>query len=115
MALTYLCRQNSKKRFSPPGHTKTQSWPMLGPNEGSKNIAVHVSEMKPGGAALKHAHETSEQVYIVLAGKATMTVGGQTFKVTKGDVVYIPANVEHEAKVVGRETFKSIVAFVPPL
>ena len=113
--LSYLCKRKDSERFSPPGHTKTQSWPIVSPNEGSRNISVHVSEMKPGGEALKHTHETSEQVYIVLSGKATMAVGGQTFKVKKGDVVYIPANVEHQAKVVGRETFKSMVVFAPPL
>jgi len=112
---TYLCKLNESKRFSPPGHVKTESWPLIGPNEGSRNITVHVSEMKPGGAALKHTHETSEQIYIVLGGKAEMVVGGQTFRVTKGDAVYIPANVEHEAKVIGKEKFKSIVIIAPPL
>ncbi|HKM76994.1 MAG TPA: cupin domain-containing protein [Candidatus Bathyarchaeia archaeon] len=86
---------------------------MVSPNQG--NIAVHLSEMKPSAEALKHAHETSEQVYIVLSGRATMTVGGETFNVKKGDVVYIPANVEHQAKVVGRETFKSMIVTAPPL
>jgi quercetin dioxygenase-like cupin family protein len=76
---------------------------------------VHVSEMKPGGAAFRHTHETSEQIYIVLSGKAEMVVGGQAFKVARGDAVYIPANIEHEAKVIGKETFKTIVVFSPPL
>lgn len=115
MNQTYLCKRNESKRFSPPGHSKTESWPLLGPNDGSRNITVHVSEMKSGGAAFKHAHETSEQVYIVLSGRAEMTIGGQTFKIAKGDVVYIPPNIEHEAKVLGKETFKSIVVFAPPL
>src|SRR5208282_6151477 len=106
---SYLCKKNDNERFSPPCHTKTKSWPMVSPNQGSRNIAVHLSEMKLGAEALKHIHETSEQVYIVLSGRATMTVGGQIFDAKKGDVVYIPANVEHEAKVVGRETFESMV------
>ncbi len=111
----YLCKRDESKRFSPPGHAKTESWPLVDPNDGSKNIAVHVSEMRAGGAAFKHTHETSEQIYIITGGKAEMMVGGETFKVTKGDVVYVPPNVEHEAKVIGRETFKSIVVFAPPL
>ena len=115
LAQRYLCKRDDSQRFAPPGHTKTESWPLVRPNDGSRNVSVQVSEMKAGGAAFKHAHGTSEQIYIVLSGKAEMVVGGETLKVAKGDVVYVPANIEHDARVIGKQTFKSIVVFVPPL
>lgn len=115
MVQRYLCKRDEKKRFSPPGHSKTESWHLVTPNNGSRNISVSLSEMKAGGAAFKHAHQSSEQIYIVTGGKAEMIVGGEKFMVTEGDVVYIPCDIEHEAKVVGKGTFKSIVVFAPPL
>ena len=110
----FLSRRDDRKRFSPPGHFLTDSWPLVTAGEGAKNVAVHVSEMQPGGAAYKHVHQQSEQVYVALSGKARMVAGSKTFDVEPGDAVYIPAGIEHEAQVVGNAPFKSLVILAPP-
>lgn len=109
-----LSRREDRRRFSPPGHSLTDSWPLVTTGEGARNVAVHVSEMQPGGAAYKHVHQQSEQVYFALSGKARMVAGSKTFDVEPGDTVYIPAGIEHEAQVLGNAPFKSLVILAPP-
>lgn len=44
----------------------------------------------------KHPHE---QITTILEGKMEMMVGGVTKIVSKGDVVAVPANIPHSAKI----------------
>lgn len=47
----------------------------------------------------KHRHANhSEQVYI-LEGEGEMSLGEKTFKVKKGDLIFIPKNTSHSLKV----------------
>jgi quercetin dioxygenase-like cupin family protein len=45
----------------------------------------------------RHEH-IHEQTGILLEGKMTLTIGGETYKVSPGDTWSIPPNVPHEAK-----------------
>lgn len=42
-----------------------------------------------------HAHRGADKFYLVLSGKARMTVGEETREVTAGTVVFAPADVPH--------------------
>jgi mannose-6-phosphate isomerase-like protein (cupin superfamily) len=109
-----VSRRDDKKRYTPPGYAKTDSWPLVTSSEGAKNVAVHLSEMQPGGAAYRHVHERSEHVYIVLSGSVEMVVENKSLKARAGDVVYVPAGVQHETRTLGNETLKYVVITAPP-
>jgi len=42
-----------------------------------------------------HRHEQKEQTFFITAGSGQITVGGETRDVGVGDVVFVPAGVEH--------------------
>ena len=42
-----------------------------------------------------HSHEEAEQVYIVVSGRGTMTVAGDTQEVVQGDLVLVPPATDH--------------------
>ena len=50
---------------------------------------------EPGQSQRVHAHAGADKFYLMLSGKATITVGGETREVTAGDLVVAPAGVDH--------------------
>jgi uncharacterized cupin superfamily protein len=50
---------------------------------------------EPGQSQRVHAHEGADKFYLMLSGKAKITVGDETREVTTGDLVVAPAGIEH--------------------
>ncbi len=50
---------------------------------------------EPGQSQAVHAHAGADKFYLVLSGKATVTVGPDTRAVAAGDLVVAPAGVPH--------------------
>lgn len=48
----------------------------------------------PVSVDLQKPHARDE-IYIIAAGSGTLTVGADSFAVSSGDVLYVPAHVEH--------------------
>lgn len=61
--------------------------------------------------AHKHLHH-SEQI-VVLEGEALMKLGAETFKIVKGDLIFIPKNAVHSVKTIG-ETPLKVLSFQSP-
>lgn len=60
-----------------------------------------------------HRHENhSEHVY-VLEGNGEMTLGDKTFKVKRGDMIYIPKNTFHGVKTMSKMPLKVISIQAP--
>jgi mannose-6-phosphate isomerase-like protein (cupin superfamily) len=49
----------------------------------------------PGEANTLHTHENEEQIYIILQGRGKVQVGEKKSEVKAGDVVYLPAKLQH--------------------
>ncbi len=60
----------------------------------TRGFVMGHSQVYPGGGIPRHAHE-NEEVYLILKGRALMTVGDRTFEVSEGTAVYLPPNVPH--------------------
>ncbi|MBN1533162.1 MAG: cupin domain-containing protein [Spirochaetes bacterium] len=60
----------------------------------SRNLAVTLVEMQPGGLQHRHSHEP-EQMYYILQGSGIMTVDGSEEEVAAGDCVFIPSGSTH--------------------
>ncbi|WP_225728260.1 MULTISPECIES: cupin domain-containing protein [unclassified Nocardia] len=56
---------------------------------------------------------TEDEVYIVLSGRATITVGSETAEVVHGSVVYVPAGVAHRFHNIS-EDLRVVAVFTPP-
>ncbi|WP_167475431.1 cupin domain-containing protein [Nocardia arthritidis] len=56
---------------------------------------------------------TEDEVYIVLSGRATITVGSETAEVVHGSVVYVPAGVTHRFHNIS-EDLRVVAVFTPP-
>ncbi|MFL5764495.1 MAG: cupin domain-containing protein [Bacteroidia bacterium] len=47
----------------------------------------------------KHVHASHTENVVILEGEGEMLLGNRTFKVKKGDVIFIPVNTPHSLKV----------------
>ena len=68
---------------------------------------------EPGKQVLRHAHEHSEQLMVVIEGSVTMTVGDETRELRPGDVVCVNRGIEHELHSPDGVTFFEALSPVP--
>jgi quercetin dioxygenase-like cupin family protein len=66
----------------------------------------------PGHEVGTHSHP-HEQIGVVYAGKARLTIGGEERLVEKGDFYCIPAGVPHSDVCLGEEPFVMLDVFYP--
>ena len=51
--------------------------------------------LRPGDTNNLHTHKDAEQVYFVMQGEGVIQVGEERENVSAGDVVFLPAKVQH--------------------
>ncbi len=78
----------------------------------AENFVTGHSVIFPEGSVPLHSH-TNEEVYIILSGKGTMTVGKEMKDIEGFSVVYIPPNVEHSLVNTGQENLEIIYVYAP--
>lgn len=62
----------------------------------AQNIAaVYDTSLAPAESIRSHYHTGFEEIYYILSGYGIMTIGEEKQEVSRGDVVYIPANAPH--------------------
>ena len=61
----------------------------------SKAMACWQTKIPAGVTLPPHKHSDQEQLYFILEGKGKVTVGGEEQRVKVGDVVYLPAKIDH--------------------
>ncbi len=69
------------------------------------NFALRKFSMQPGGGMPRHTNTVEHEQY-VLRGKATITIGEETYHVKAGDVVFIPEGAVHSYENTGAEPFE---------
>ena len=62
---------------------------------GSRNMSATWVEVPGDTDQALHSHEEAEQIYIVVSGRGTMTVAGDTQEVVQGDLVLVPPATDH--------------------
>jgi quercetin dioxygenase-like cupin family protein len=77
---------------------------------------VFIVVLEPGAAPPLHQHADTEQIFYIMEGTGTLTIGdpAQSFNVRPGDVVRIPPHTLHSIKCEGTATLRylSVDAFV---
>jgi mannose-6-phosphate isomerase-like protein (cupin superfamily) len=82
---------------------------------GSRNLSVTWVTV-PGGAkqALRSSDE-AEQAYVVVRGRGTMSVAGDTQEVGEGDLILVPPATEHSIGNEGSDELACVSIQSPPV
>ncbi len=78
----------------------------------SKHITTTLVEIQPNGNQRVHSHEP-EQIYFIMEGRGTMTVGDERERVEPGDCIFIPSGAPHGLENNGSEPIKYFSAAAP--
>ena len=76
---------------------------------------VNVVKVPPGGVIGRHLHVKEIETVYVLAGQSVLTLGDADYPFVAGQVVAIPAGLEHALRNTGAETVELLCIFTPPL
>lgn len=87
---------------------------LFAPQLGSTRLAVTWVRGEPGSQQSLHAHEDSEQVYVVIRGRGLMIVDDEALDVEAGTAVLIPFGAKHAIRNTGTEPLEYISATAPP-
>ncbi|RBP28492.1 cupin domain [Oceanihabitans sediminis] len=68
---------------------------------------------EPGIGIPPHVHENEDEVFQVLSGQVSMSIGNKTSILQAGDLVFCPKGVPHSWKVVGKENARAMLSIFP--
>ena len=80
---------------------------------GGRQLFVGLNCFEPGQSQKVHVHAGADKFYLVVTGKARMTVGDETREVGPGTVVWAPADLPHGVALALERTVM-LVAIAPP-
>lgn len=73
---------------------------VLGPREGSPSAAVQELVLAAGAEVPPHVHAGSDELLVVRSGRVEVVIDGRTLSAGADDVIQIPRDVEHSARVI---------------
>ena len=73
-----------------------------------------VAELEPNRESRWYQH-SGEEIHLVLEGNMEYTVGENTYKLSKGDILWHKSNLKHRAKYSGTKKVKYITISTPPI
>ncbi|HEX5375828.1 MAG TPA: cupin domain-containing protein, partial [Solirubrobacterales bacterium] len=82
---------------------------------GSRNLSVTWLELPAGAEQSLRSHEEAEQAYIVVRGAGSMSVAGDTQRVTEGDLILVPPATDHSIANDGDAELACISVQSPPV
>jgi len=68
---------------------------MVGRADGAPNFALRCFQVSPSGHSPRHSHDYEHEVFIV-DGSGEVLLEGAYRPIKSGDVVYVPADQEHQ-------------------
>ncbi|WP_030543710.1 cupin domain-containing protein [Streptomyces albus] len=77
-----------------------------------RNMSAGLYALDAGSADPQEPHRQDE-IYFVITGRGSITVGTETTTVARGSVVYVPAGVPHKFHHIS-EDLRVMVVFSPP-
>ncbi len=83
-----------------PGVSGVKMAVMVGREDGAPNFALRCFTVEAGGHSPRHSHDYEHEVFVVDGG-GTVLLEGAEHPVGRGDVVYVPADEEHQFKAGG--------------
>ena len=97
---------------APAGHTHelpgTLFTSLATPSRGSADLSVWRVEVAPGTSSPPH-ELTREEVFVVLAGRAVVQLGGQRLEAGAGDAIVVPPDTPFALANAADEPFRALV------
>ena len=88
--------------------------PLIDKTTSNIELCSLAEEVLPVGASVgRHHHLVTEEVYYILQGTGTMTVGEETRPVKSGDAIFIPLDHTHSLTNDGTESMKLLLVCGP--
>ncbi|MBM3498173.1 MAG: cupin domain-containing protein [Armatimonadetes bacterium] len=81
---------------------------------GSPNLSVAEAVVEPGQSTRRHLHRRSDEVYYILEGKGTVTLGAKGYEVEPGSCLLLPAGSVHSVRCDGPEALRILCLCAPP-
>lgn len=81
---------------------------------GAERFSAGVVVLEPGEGHDLHTHPDSEEVLYFVGGEGEQTVAGDSREVSAGNMIHIPAGVEHGTQNTGWEPLKLLAIYSPP-
>jgi len=78
-------------------------------------LGLAAYKYRPGQTGPAHKHDTEVEVYFVLNGSGKVKIEDQVFPLEPGNVVYIPAQKEHQTKSCADDSLEFLAFFVPSI
>lgn len=78
-----------------PGVKGARMAVMVGRADGAPNFALRHFAVAPGGHTPRHSHDYEHEVFVV-EGQGTVMLDGEVRPIRAGDVIYVPADREHQ-------------------
>ena len=112
----YVTHMKDLFPYTPPGHSKTTNYRLLGPSPGgSDRLEVILGQIEYGGQADPHVHPDLEQAFFVLEGKAVVEIERETEVVGPNDFIYLPPGALHRVTPLEGPPLKILIIYSPPL
>lgn len=111
--MNYVYETTGLKRYRFPTHVNE----LVVDRSACKASEVFVVILDPGEAPPLHKHDDTEQVYYIIEGQGTLTIGEdkQTFPVKAGQVVVVPPATWHSIRAEGAPVrYIAVDSFVTP-
>ncbi|VAX36942.1 hypothetical protein MNBD_PLANCTO03-2060 [hydrothermal vent metagenome] len=70
---------------------------MVGREDGAPNFALRNIRVEGGGYTPRHVHDYEHEVFVI-SGAGTVLLEGKEHPIGAGDVVFVPADEEHQFK-----------------
>lgn len=81
----------------------------------SNHMCFGVADFPPNSHAPEHVHEDEEEIIYFLTGYGEMFFNGESEKIEKGSIAYIPPEVRHSIKNDSNEVMHLAYVFSPPV
>jgi len=78
-----------------------------------RQLFVGLNCFEPGQSQQTHVHTGADKFYLVVSGKARITVGNETQEVGAGTIVWAPADIPHGVERALERTIM-LVGMAPP-
>ena len=80
----------------------------------TEGLSVIEERVPPGASEVRHLHARAHQFFYVLAGEATLELGGRTLVVAPGEGLEVPPGVAHRLLNAGAAELRFLVISAPP-
>jgi mannose-6-phosphate isomerase-like protein (cupin superfamily) len=79
----------------------------------ARNQSLAEATIPVGGATTEHYHRSTEELYLIVAGRGLLAIDGEERVVDEGDCALIPPGARHKLHNVGEQPLRVVCACAP--